>query len=360
MRITRVRSTAVRIRRSILLATSYGKTPDSNTVLVEVETDQGITGYGQTTSAAPWYGDSIEDIKAHLDRYLGPAMLGRDPLNIEDAVRHLDRVRTGALYAKSGLEFALWDIKGKALGVPVYQLLGGRVQDGVHLHGFAHFGAPEQMAEVARAEVEAGWTVLKMKIGIEPAGDLKRYRAVREAVGDRAVFQVDGNTGYTMAQAVPTLTAMVGMGGVGIVEQPVRTLDEMAGLARILNVPLMADESINRPEDAVEIATRGAAHVLHMKLHRFGGLLKAKRIAAVAEAAGMLLSVGPYTDVELAVAAHFAASTPNAIWPAGFTPMEDSILTEPMAMTGQRVAPRERPGLGVEIARERLAALAVA
>jgi muconate cycloisomerase len=358
MKITGIRSRPIRIRRSILLTTSYGRNAESNTVLVEVRTDQGVTGYGMTTSAAPWYGDSIEDILAHLDRYLAPAMMGRDPLNIVDAVRHLDRVRGGALYAKSALEHALWDLKGKALGVPVYQLLGGRAQDGIHLHGFAHHDAPDAMADAARAEVAVGWTVLKMKVGVEPAGDLMRYRAVRDAVGDRAVFQLDGNTGYTLAQAIPTLTEMVGMGGVGILEQPVRALDEMAELGRRLPVPLMIDESINRPEDAFEIAQRRAGHVLHMKLHKFGGLLKAQRIAAIAHAAGMLLSVAPYTDVELAAAAHFAAATPHATWPAGFTPMEDSILKQPIQPTGQRVLPPDGPGFGVEIDDDRVKALA--
>jgi L-Ala-D/L-Glu epimerase / N-acetyl-D-glutamate racemase len=359
MKIDSIRSTPIRIRRTILLTTSYGRNAESNTVLVEVRADDGLTGYGMTTSAAPWYGDSIEDIVAHLDRYLAPAMIGRDPLNIVDAVKHLDRVRAGALYAKSALEHALWDLKGKALGVPVYQLLGGRAQDGIHLHGFAHYGAPDEMADGARAEATAGWTVLKMKIGVDPAGDLARYRAVREAVGDRATFQLDGNTGYTLVQAVPTLTEMVRLGGVGIVEQPVRTLDEMAELGRRLAVPLMIDESINRPEDVIEIAQRRAGHVLHMKLHKFGGLLKAHRIASVAHAAGIVLSVAPYTDVELAAAAHFAAAMPHATWPAGYTPMEDSILTEPIVPTGQRVLPPDRPGFGVEIDAERVAALAV-
>jgi L-alanine-DL-glutamate epimerase-like enolase superfamily enzyme len=211
------------------------------------------------------------------------------------------------------------------------------------------------MADMVRQQVAEGWTVLKMKIGMDPAGDLNRYRAVREAAGDRAVFQLDGNTGYTLAQAVPALQEMERLGGVGVFEQPVTSLADMAHLTQVLTSPLMADESLNTPGDALEIARKGAAHVLHLKLHKFGGLLKAKRIAAVAEAAGMQVSVAPYTDIELAAAAHFAAAAPNATWPAGFTPMEDSILAEPIQATGQRVLPREGPGLGIELDRARLA-----
>ena len=106
MRITRIKATPVRIARSILLTTSYGATPDSSTVVVEVETSEGLVGLGQTTSAAPWYGDSVAAIMEHLDGSLAPAMVGCDPLNIEDAVRRMDHVLPGALFAKTGLEFA--------------------------------------------------------------------------------------------------------------------------------------------------------------------------------------------------------------------------------------------------------------
>jgi muconate cycloisomerase len=360
MRITRIRATPVRIARSILLTTSYGATLDSSTVVVEVETNEGLVGLGQTTSAAPWYGDSVAAIMEHLDHSLAPAMIGCDPLNIEDAVRRMDHFLPGALFAKTGLEFAFWDLAGKALGVPVYRLLGGRVHEGICLHGFVHHGTAAEMAERARQQMEEGWTVLKMKIGMDPAEDLTRYRAVREAVGDRARFQLDGNTGYTLGQAVPTLQELERLGGVAVFEQPVKSNAEMAHLRTMLASPLMADETLHTPADALEIARLGCAHVLHLKLHKFGGLLKARRIAAIAEAAGMRVSVAPYTDIELAAAAHFAAAVPNATWPAGFTPMEDSVLAEPIRMGGQRVLPRETPGLGVELDQTCLARLSTA
>jgi L-alanine-DL-glutamate epimerase-like enolase superfamily enzyme len=360
MRIKRVDAHIVRIKRHYRLVTSYGAIPDTTTVLVEIQTDEGLAGIGQSTASAPWYGESAEAMMAHITYYLSPALIGQDPTNIEGLVARMDRALPEGLYAKSAVEFALWDLKGKALGVPVYQLLGGRAQEGILLHGFVHHGEIDNMVEMARAQAAEGWRVLKMKIGLDPAADLARYRAVREAVGDSAGFQVDGNTGYTLTEAIPTLKAMERLGGIAIVEQPVRSLDAMARLAAVLEVPVMADESVESPRDAFDIARTGAARVLHLKLHKFGGLLKAKRIAAVAEAADMQVSVAPYTDVELAAAAHFAASTPNAVWPAGFTPMEDSILTEPIEPSGQRVIPSDRPGLGVELDRDRLADLAVA
>ena len=358
MRITAIRTMVLRMTRRTPLATSYGVIPGSTIVVVEMQTDAGVTGWGQTTSAAPWYGETAEAIVANIDHHLAPALVGQEPTNIEAALRRMDEALPGGLYAKTAVEFALWDIKGKALGVPVYELLGGRVREGIRLHGFVHIGPPEAMAEQARAQVEAGWTIMKMKIGLDPVEDLRRDRAVREAVGDAGRFQLDGNTGYTLAEAQPTLRAMERLGGVAIFEQPVRTVEEMATLARLLETPLMADESINSPEDALAIAARGAAHVLHLKLHKFGGLSKVRRIAAIAEAAGMLVSVAPYTDIELAAAAHFAAATGIAVWPTGYTPNTETILAAPIAIVDQHVVPPQGPGLGIEVDRARLAAYA--
>ncbi|MDQ7858041.1 MAG: enolase C-terminal domain-like protein [Armatimonadota bacterium] len=358
MRITRVHAWHVRMRRRVRLTTSYGATAESVTVVAALDTDQGLTGFGQTTSAAPWYGESAEAIMAQIERYLGPAILGRSPLDIEALVPVLDRGLPGALYAKSAIEFALWDLKGKALGVPVYQLLGGRAQEGLHLHGFVHHGTVDEMVAMTHQQIREGWVILKMKIGMNPAEDAARFAAVREAAGGRAAFQLDGNTGYSLGDALPALRAMERLGGVAVFEQPVRSLDGMVRLAQALETPLMADELLNTPEDAFQIARRRAAHVFHMKLHKFGGLLRAKRIAAVAEAAGIVLSVAPYTDIELAAAAHFAASTPNATWPAGFTPMHDSILSDPLEVIGQQVRPPERAGLGVEVDLARVRAAA--
>ena len=133
----------------------------------------------------------------------------------------------------AGVEFALWDLKGKALSMPVYELLGGKVREGVDLMGFVHHDTPERMVDHARTALdEHGYPVLKMKIGLDPKEDVKRYEAVAEAVGDKAVIQVDGNVGYTIDQALPALAAMEEIGALGAVEQPVERLEDMAEIAR--------------------------------------------------------------------------------------------------------------------------------
>jgi len=356
MKIVDVRSTIADLQRRRLLNTAYGESPDTTTVVVQVYTDEGITGVGQTVAPAPFYGDTAEAIKVNIDKYLRPSLLGQDPFDIERLFGLMYRSLRGGRYPITALEYALWDIKGKALNVPVYQLLGGKCCAGAPLHAFMGRTSVEETAERIEELAAQGWSWVKAKIGFGLEEDVTWYREVREKVGDEVKFQLDGNTGYTLGEAVQALPQMERMGGLALVEQPVRYLDEMAVLATRLETPLQADEALTSPRSVYEIAEKRAAHVLHFKIHKYGGLLQAKRMAAIAEAAGLEISVAPYFDVMAAAAAHFAASTPNVKWPAGFSDMADTLLTEPYEPRGQVLEPPERPGLGVELDEDKLAA----
>ncbi len=360
MKITAIESTIVNIARSRDLATAYGVSSTTNTVVVQVRTDEGITGIGQTVAPAPWGGDAVEVVKHHIDRYIGPALIGEDPFNIERLHQLMFQAMRRAVNARTALDFALWDIKGLALGVPVYQLLGGACRPGALCHGFVEREEPPAMAARIEELAAEGWTWFKTKIGFGVEDDVAWYRQLRELVSDDIKFQLDGNTGYTLAEAVPALTRLEALGGVALFEQPVRYLDEMAVLAARLSTPLQADEATSGPRSVYEIARERAAHVLHFKLHRYGGLLPAAKMAAVAEAAGLEISIAPYFDIIAAAAAHLAAATPGATWPAGFSDMTDSILAEPYEPDGQMLKPPAGPGLGVAIDEVKLAYYAAA
>ena len=355
MKITDITSTIVRISRSRDLATAYGVSTDTNTVVVQVHTDEGITGIGQTVGPAPWGGDPVEVIKLQIERYLGPALLGQDPFNIEGLHLRMGQALRNANNACTAIDFALWDIKGKALGVPAYQLLGGAVMPGALCHGFVEREEPEKMAARIEELAADGWTWFKTKIGFSVDDDLAWYRDLLNRVDVGIRFQLDGNTGYTLGDAVTALTALEALGRVALFEQPVRYLDEMAILATRLRTPLQADEATAGSRSVYEIAERRAAHVLHYKLHRYGGLLPAQRMSAVAEAAGIEISIAPYFDIIAAAAAHLAVATPIAKWPAGFSDMTDSILAEPYQPVGQILKPPPGNGLGVAIDEDKLA-----
>ncbi len=348
MKITKVVATAIRIPRSAQLTTSYGSENWATTVLIELGTDEGLTGIGQASVDAPFYGESLEGMMANIPAHLAPAVLGEDPL----AITHLNYKLRTALpdhwFSHSGIEMALWDLKGKALNVPVHSLLGGKVRAGLTLMGFVHHDTPENMAaEAQRILDERGFSVLKMKIGLDPDDDLARYRAVAQAIAGRAVLQVDGNTGYTIAEAIRTLPAMEASGSLGAVEQPVARLDEMRQLARRLHTPLMADEAIYPPQDAIDVVRQQAATLALMKISKHGGVLNVLKIAAIFEAAGLSLSIAIYFDLIAATAAHLAAALPCVRWPSPFTYLQDTLLTEPFEPDGLELRAPDGPGFGV-------------
>jgi L-alanine-DL-glutamate epimerase-like enolase superfamily enzyme len=350
VKITDVKATAVSIPRLSVLTTSYGSRGDATTVVVELFTDEGVTGIGQTAVDAPFYGESAEGILANIRAHLGPAVNGESPLDIERVNRKMRDALPHHWSSHAGVELALWDLKGKSLGVPVYQLLGGRVRDGVDLMGFVRRSTPQKMAEDAASTLrEHAFPVLKMKIGIDAADDVAQYRAVAEAVGDRAVIQVDGNAGYTISQAIPALTAMERIGRLGAIEQPVARTRDLAEIARRIPVPVMADEAIYPPEDALEVVEQRAASIALMKITKHGGILNVQKIASIFEAAGLILSVAIYYDVIAAAAAHLAAAIPCVRWPSPPTDLADTILTQPLTYDDLLLRVPDGAGLGVSL-----------
>lgn len=360
MKITRVTPTVISIPRADTLTTSYGSVGSAVTVLVQVETDEGLVGIGQTAVDAPFYGEPAEGIVANIRAHLAPALIGHSPLDIERLNRRMLEALPGHLSARAGVDLALWDLKGKALGVPVYQLLGGRFRDGVSLMGFVHHAEPQVMYEEAKATLaETPYPVLKMKVGMDVAGDVARFAAVSEAVRGRASIQVDGNTGWSLAQAISALSAMDKQGTLGAIEQPVARLDEMAHLAGRFGAPVMADEAIYGPEDAVEVVKKGAAQLALLKITKHGGMLNVLKIAHIAEGAGIDLSVALYYDIIAAAAAHVAVALPAVRWPSPPTGLADTILTRSIEPTGLLMEVPEGPGWGVELDEDKVRRYAV-
>ncbi len=350
MKIVDLKARVLRIPRLSTLTTSYGSAGSATTVLVEIVSDEGLVGYGQVGVDAPSYGETAEGIIANLRTHLAPTVIGQDPRHVSALEHRIHAALPHHWFSISAVEMALWDIVGKIHAVPVWQLLGGRVREGITLMGFVDHDEPELMAEAAIRTLDATpYGVLKMKIGMDPREDLARVRAVAEAIRGRAVLQVDGNTGYSLTQAVPTLTAMEATGVLGAIEQPVAHLGDMAQLAQRLTTPLMADESIYPPEDAIDMIRLRAATMALMKLAKHGGIGPVRRIGSIFEAAGLQLSVAIYYDLIAAAACHLAAAVPSITWPSPDTDMADSILATPLRIEGLTMHAPDGPGLGVEL-----------
>jgi L-alanine-DL-glutamate epimerase-like enolase superfamily enzyme len=332
-------------------------------LLVKLHTDAGITGIGEASCTPRWSGED-QVTGAHLIRtYLEPLLVGEDPLNVEAVTRRFRLAFAGNYFTKAAVEMALWDIAGKAAGQPVYQLLGGKVRDFVPTKWSVSGLDPERAAGIARWAAEQGFKAMKVKVGIEPEGDVARVKAVRQAIGPEVKLGVDANGGWSPEIAVRTIERLYEH-GIYFAEQPVAP-EEAAGMAEVrrkIRVPVIADESIYTLQDAKMLALLGAADVFSIYVGKAGGIGPARRIAQFAESAGLKCTVGSNLElgvgsaamVHLAMSARGVAAEEFPCDIIGPFYYEDDIVREPLPIKPGEARPNERPGLGVELDDEKV------
>jgi L-alanine-DL-glutamate epimerase-like enolase superfamily enzyme len=358
MKITRVEIVPVwGLRRRAfggIHTTALGPAAVSDYAIVFVETDAGITGTGEISCVFKRRGRLLHQ---DAELALAPAVTGQDPRRIAWLVEKMDQALDGSEEAKAGIEMALWDIKGKALGTPVYDLLGGKVRERIPLSYSIPFGTPEQMAEYARERVRAGHCTVKVKVGsTDAARDIAAVAAVREAIGAGIKLRVDGNMGWrNVKHAVRQIHAMEEF-DLELVEQPLpaHDLQGMSEVRRAIHVPLMADESVRNPRSAMEVIRSGAADIVNVYVTEAGGLLNAQRIFAMCEAAGIACMIGSMPEFGIGTAAqiHLGVAMTN-LGPdsdtCGVLYHQEDLLTEPLRIEDGFSYPPEGPGLGINI-----------
>ncbi|MEP6533693.1 MAG: mandelate racemase/muconate lactonizing enzyme family protein [Bryobacteraceae bacterium] len=354
MKITRVEAFPIHAPRAHRFVGARAALTFSDFALVIVETDAGITGYGEVSSALYYYrlGQSHAlDINA----YLGPALLGEDPLHIPALVNHMDAVLSGGRQAKSGVEMALWDIAGKAAGLPVYRLLGGKSRDAVPLNWTIGQQEPQEMADEAALYLEKHRVrSIRLKIGRPGDTDMRACEAVRKRVGPGITMRLDANEYYRSPKEAIAAIRRLECFDLQLVEQPLAARD-FAGHAEVraaVSVPIGLDESIQSPRDALHAVGTRAGDVFNVYVSESGGLLRSQQIIAIAEAAGIPCLIGTMGELQLASAAavHLAVACANILLTCdlvGPLRYNESIIEEPLRIEDGLFYPPEAPGLGV-------------
>ena len=357
MKITAIETTLLDIPRIRPHHLSFGSYASASYCLVQVRTDQGLIGLGEVAkSGGPgWNEESVETAQVVIEQYLGPALLGLDPFGLESIHGRMARFR-GNLFAKAALEMACWDIVGKALGQPLYNLTGGLVRDRIPLSW--SLASSDASAEIEEAErlIERGHRIFKIKVGeLEPSADIQRVRQIAEALGSRARVRVDANQGWDELAALASIPVFEAC-GVELLEQPVPrwNLPAMARIAQRADLPIMADESVCTAHDALDLVRHSAADVFALKLAKAGGILPSKVVAGIATAAGLPCYVGCMTEtgVGSAAYAHFSASTPAVTLGCElFGPLMivEDIVREPIRYEQGEILVPTGPGLGVAL-----------
>ena len=334
-------------------------------VLVRVAFSDGSTGLGEGTSIGGLsYGtESPESIKSAIDTYIAPALTGLEGDNISAARILLGRAVRGNPIARAAVEMALWDGLARRLGVPVAQLFGGAVTDGIELAWTLASGNSDQdIAEAEEMLAARRHRQFKLKIGKRAVrDDLAHVGRIAAALGDRARLTVDVNQAWDLHSARIGLAGLEEI-GVAMVEQPIdgRYTDQLRALTDGSRIAVMADEALNGPVDALRHAGTRAADAFAIKIAQSGGLAAASEVIAIARAAGIGLYGGTMLESGVATAAalQLFCTVPDWTWgcelfgPLLFT---DEILTRPLEVRDFRILLPEGPGIGVSLDEDKVA-----
>jgi D-galactarolactone cycloisomerase len=328
---------------------------------VEVATDEGLAGYGPCSFGSASL--DLRSVASLIENTFAPALLGEDSRRIRalwekayfGSITRTHGPRSAGVAMLSALDIALWDLKGKALGVPVYELLGGAVRERQPLYvSSVYWSSPPDAAAQARAFVELGFRALKLKVGLDPRSDVEVLHAVRDEVGPDVDVLVDANQCYTRHLALQVGRELERIDALLFEEPlPVDDVEGHAFLAAKLDVRIATGENMYTRWDFMPFLERGAVHVVQADASRCGGISEARAIADVA--GGFHAHYVPHTfsDALTFVASlHVAAAAPNAPlleYDATYNPAQTGLVTNPPAVGDSAAELPAGPGLGVDI-----------
>ena len=354
MKITEVRLGKISVPLRVPFKTALRSVNSVEDVIVELHTDTGAVGYGEAPPTGAITGVTTGAIVGAIQDHIAKSILGRDVDEFEDVLQLVQGCIVKNTSAKAAVDMALWDLYGQLYKIPVYKLMGGARKQ-IVTDITISVNSPEEMARDAINAVERGYDTLKIKVGANPELDVARLTAVRKAIGESTRIRIDANQGWEPKQAVRLLNQMQEKGlDIEFVEQPVKAHD-FAGLKYVTErsyVPVLADESVFSPEDALTIMQMGAADLVNIKLMKCGGLYNALKIASAAEVYGVECMIGCMLEAKISVnaAVHLACAKKIITKIDLDGPVlcsEDPILGGAV-FEEQRITVSDEPGLGVK------------
>ena len=279
--------------------------------VVAVETDAGITGWGEVCPLGPVYlAAYASGVRAGIAE-LAPALLGADPTCLGDVNRLMDRALKGHPYVKSPIDMACWDILGKVCGLPVAVLMGGREGEGRRLYRAISQESAERMAEKVTGYRAEGYRRFQLKVGGDPDEDVERIREVRRILEPGDVLVADANTGWLTHQALRVVRAVRDVDV--YIEQPCATYEECLGVRRATDHPFVLDEIMDEVRQVVRGWGDRAMDAINVKISKFGGLTRAREVRDLCVSLGLPMTIEDSwgSDIITAAIAHLAHSTPD-------------------------------------------------
>lgn len=325
--------------------------------VVRVVTDEGLDGWGEITTLGKVYLPTFPDGIRTALKDLGTALIGADPSNVNKVNRIMNSTLMGQEFAKSPIDIACWDIKGKALGLPISALLGGVINERFPIYEAVPLAAPEKMGEFIRSRRAAGINRFQLKVGNNPFDDIARVRASVEAGDNNTIIVADSNGGWSLAAAK---LAVQGMAGLPVyVEQPCRSTTDCILAHRGSSLPLVLDESIVNNDEVYRAKYEANAVSINLKFGKLGGLSNVVKARDLLQDLNMAVSVEDMWggDIITAATSHVAATTrpESLLMTPFFNDWTDGHLANysPRSSGGYGSAPTA-PGLGIEVDTDRL------
>ena len=281
-----------------------------DSTVVRLLTDDGLEGFGEVCPLGPVYLPSYAEGARTGIIELVPALLGLDPRQLDVVNRAMDTAMKGHAYVKSSIDVACWDILGKATGLPVSELLGGRVGPDFVLYRAISQESPEIMASRVAEYRSEGYRRFQLKVGADVETDVERIRAVAAVLERGDVLVADANTGWLRHEALRVARAVRDVDV--YIEQPCASYEECLGVRRRIDQPFVLDECIDSVATLVRAHADAAADVVNLKISKLGGLTRARqaRDLCVSLGLGMTIEDTWGGDIVTASIAHLAHSTP--------------------------------------------------
>ncbi len=370
MRIGKIECIPITAKFSKPFPMGGGVEQGSASIILKIHTDGGIVGVADSGGTSAWYrGESQDSMMSIINNVFGPSiLLGEDPFNIEKIVARMDYAARDNNQAKATVDYALHDIVGKALGVPVYQLLGGLTTEKIPLGYVLPGASTDEVVAIAKGALQAGFRVLKLKVGAgKEEDDIENVRALRETAGDEIQIFIDANGSWHYYQALMILKKLEKY-DLAMVEQPVPwwDIDGMARLRSKIGIPVFADESAQELKHLLEIVQKNAADGFFIKIPKAGGLLKSQKWVSIAKAAGLPVVCGCMmgSGLEAAAYTHLLVSDEwmskmvhenlgplhiHDVFDTVSTPIKNDVALNVPRYENGFLYPTHGPGIGVEL-----------
>lgn len=310
MKITDIRLGKISVPLRVPFKTALRTVESVEDIIVEVHTDTGNIGYGEAPPTGVITGDTTGSIIGAIKDHIKKSLIGKNVEDFEDLMITLNGCVLKNTSAKAAVDIALWDLYGQLYKAPIYKLLGGR-RKSITTDITISVNEPEEMVRDSIEAKKRGYDTLKVKVGKDSKKDIERLYAIRKAIGQSMNIRIDANQGWNPKEAVNILRKMEDKGlNIEFVEQPViaHNLEGMKFVKDNITIPVLADESVFSPMDALKIMEMGAADLINIKLMKTGGIYNALKICSIAELYGVECMIGCMLEAKVSVnaAVHLA------------------------------------------------------